>query len=158
MATITKIRPAAAGNLQGATAFGNMAVLHYTLECDSTGAPIGADSREPLKKDDVLRLGIIPAGFRIFDSLFITHKTMNGGGAKCGFIYMDGADDARVPHGTAMLHGNVNTAVQGKIRTGGFARSFATPKAAHLTFTVGEDNDKESFIEIFLFAMVEGAR
>jgi len=158
MATITKTAHTAAGNLQGSTAFGNMAVLRYVLETDSTGAPLGADSKEPLKKDDVVRLGILPAGFRIYDSLFIINKAMSGAGSKCGFIYTDGVDDARVPHGIAHLHGNLNTAAQGKIRTGGFATSFTPAKTAHVTFLVGDDNDKESFIEIFLFAIVEGAR
>jgi len=157
MATITNITPAHAGNLQGATAFGNLAVLRYVLQTDSTGALVGGDSNTPLKSGDVVRLGVLPAGFRIFDSMSIVNNNMTGGSAKVGFAYIDGIDDLRVPQNNGVFGNPIASNSHGKYRVGGSIASFALPKSAHIIFTVGEDNAKESLIEIFLYAIVEGA-
>jgi len=157
MAIISNISPATHGNLQGATAFGNLCVLRYVLKTNSLGALIGSDSRAPIKKDDVLRLGIIPAGFRIFDAMVIVNKPMTGGGAKVGFAYTDGVDHIGTPQIDGAFGNPVNSNAAGKYRVGGNRASFNLPKDAFLTFTAGDDNNQESLIEIFLYAIVEGS-
>jgi len=157
MATITNISPAASQNLQGATAFGNLAVLRYSVQTNAIGALVNSDSREPLQTDDVLRLGIIPAGFRIFDVMIIVNEVMTGGDAKVGFAYCDGVDVAETPQNSGIFGDPLATDSYGKYRVGGSVKSFVLPKNAFLTLTVGNDNDRKSWIEIFLYAIVEGS-
>ena len=97
MPTITKNRYQDSQNF-GQTPYGNLTVLEYGVTTTATGAVVGSDSTAAPLAGDVIRLGILPAGFRLHDSLTIVNDaftaTVTG---TLGFAYVDGVDSAVVP-------------------------------------------------------------
>ena len=90
------------GNRFGGVPYGNMAVEHYRIVAKENGAILGADAYEPPKANDVLVLGVLEQGFRLDDAQIIVKTAMSSGiTADVGFVYADGADDAKVPQDAA---------------------------------------------------------
>jgi hypothetical protein len=98
MATITKNQ--LGERMFGASlpVYGNLTGLRYTLETDATGAVSNSDSTTAVAISDVVKVGVIPAGFTILDLLAtITTAWTASVTAKIGFAYVDGEDSTAVP-------------------------------------------------------------
>lgn len=97
MATIRKF-VAGTDQFGGFSPFGNMTVLHFGYSTDATGAVISSDSTTRVASGDKIYVGEVPQGFSLCSVI---------GTAAVGFEYVDGKDDASVPHGadikTALL-------------------------------------------------------
>lgn len=81
----------------GVSPYGNLSAMCYPVITDDKGKWLDGDSAEPAASGDVLRLGIVPAGFRPLDALLCVNKAVTGLSGKVGFSYCDGEDDPDVP-------------------------------------------------------------
>jgi hypothetical protein len=138
MATVTKKRYQDAQNF-GMTAYGNVMALEYNVTTTATGAVVNSDSTAPVASGDVVRLGLLPAGFRLHDSLTIVSDAFTASvTGTLGFAYEDGVDDATVPQDADYFGAGVTIATAGRYpASNATVRPVTLPKAAWLTLTTG---------------------
>lgn len=161
MATITKKDTKNQAHRLGATPWGNAVALTYKLETNSAGAVIGSDAAQGSSTPigTVIRVGTIPAGFRLVDfkaaiaTAFTTNITLD-----VGFEYVDGVDDAGVPQDTDYFAaGAASTA--GVLRQATTNPQVTLPKDAYLIVTTAvAANAKAAAAEITIFATAEGVK
>ena len=98
MATITKNQLGERQFGDSLPVYGNLTGLRYTLETGSSGEVSNRDSTTAVAIADVVKIGVIPAGFTILDLLAtITTAWTASVTAKLGFAYVDGEDSTAVP-------------------------------------------------------------
>ncbi len=138
MPTITKNRYQDSQNF-GNTPYGNLTVLEYGVTTSATGAVIGSDSTAAVLSGDVIRLGVLPAGFRLHDSLTIVNDAFTASvTGTIGFAYMDGVDDATVPQDADYFGAGVAINTVGRYPASNTGVVPVTlPKDAWLTITTG---------------------
>ena len=68
MATITKLGIPDPSNQLGASPYGNLTAFRYVLKTVASGAVEGGDSTAAVGSGDTVKIGILPAGFRLIDS------------------------------------------------------------------------------------------
>lgn len=138
MATITKNRYQDSQNF-GQTPYGNLTTLEYSVTTASTGAVVGSDSTAAVASGDVIRLGILPAGFRLHDSLTIVSDAFTASvTGTLGFAYVDGVDSTAVPQDADYFGAAVAINTAGRYRASNTAVVPVTlPKDAWLTLTTG---------------------
>lgn len=91
MSTITQSQ--SAHNNLGITPYGNLTALHFVLETNATGAAINSSSTAAIAIGDVVRLGVLPAGFKLIDSQVVVQTGLTASvTGKLGFAYVDGVD------------------------------------------------------------------
>lgn len=158
MATITKVGHQEARNRLGSTPWGNLSALFYKLLTNSSGAVVGGDSSAAVASGDKVRIGILPAGFRLFDSELIIKTGMTATiTGKLGFEYVDGVDDSSVPQDDDYFGTGIALATAARVRNAAANTSVVLPKDAWLILTTAEANNaKVSEIEAIVFATSEG--
>ena len=157
MATITKNQKDPGVSL-GATPWGNLTALRYLVETNATGAVIGSNSTAAVGIGDVVRLGLLPAGFRFVDSEVIVATGMTATiTAKLGFAYADGVNDTDVPQDDDYFGAALNVATAARLRNATPNPSIPLPKEAWLTLITAEAaNAKASKVEVVIYAIAEG--
>lgn len=138
MATITKNRYQDSQNF-GQTPYGNLTTLEYNVRTAATGAVVGSDSTAAVASGDVIRIGVLPAGFRLHDSLTIVNDAFTASvTGTLGFAYMDGVDDATVPQDADYFNAAMAINAAGRYRAANTGVVPVTlPKDAWLTLTTG---------------------
>lgn len=157
MATITKTEKDARVRL-GSTPWGNLTALRYHLATNAAGAVIGGDRVAPVDSGDVIRIGPLPAGFRLVDSV-VTIKTGMSASVtgNLGFAYADGVDVPAVPQAANFFGAALNLASAARLRNATSNPSVVLPKDAWLTLTTGGANNvKASEIEVVVLGIAEG--
>ena len=156
MATITK-KPNPRIQV-GATPWGNAHGLQYTLATASNGSAIGADSSAAIASGDKVRLGRIPAGSTLLDSIvtvstgFTALVTGN-----IGFEYVDGVDSTAVPQDASYFGAAVALNTAGVYRKSTTTAPVTLPKDAWLTITTaGAANAKAARADVVLSVASEG--
>lgn len=157
MGTITKTDKDAGVRL-GSTPWGNLTALRYVLETNADGAVINSDSAAAVGAGDVVRVGPLPAGFRLIDSEVIVAVGMTATiTADLGFAYADGVDVAAVPQDADYFGAALNVAAAARLRNATANPSVTLPKDAWLTLTTAvAANAKASKLEFIVFGIVEG--
>lgn len=156
MATITKTQKDPRVSL-GSTPWGNLTALRYLLKTSATGAVLGSDSSAPVAANDVIRVGPLPAGFRLVDSLVIVSDAAAGLNGKIGFAYQDGKDDAKVPQDDDYFGAALNLATAARLRNATTNAPVTLPKDAYLILTTAAANNaKASRIDVVLTVASEG--
>ena len=143
----------------GATPWGNAHGLKYTLETGATGAALNADSTAAIAIADKVRIGVIPAGTTLLDSLAILSVAMTAAvTGKIGFEYVDGVDVAAVPQDDDyFLAAGQSLATAARLRNVTTNASVTLPKDAWLILTTaGAANAKASKLDFILFGVSEG--
>lgn len=137
MATITKKRLQDANNF--ASDCGNSVVQVYSLVTNSSGAVPGSDSASAIGNGDKVRIGILPAGLRLDDALFLVSDAFTAlVTADIGFEYMDGVDSTDVPQDADYFGTAITLHTQGRYPADNAAvRPVVLPKAAWLILTTG---------------------
>lgn len=158
MATITKLGVPSPANQLGASPYGNVTAFRYTLATNASGAVIGGDSTAAVASGDVVKIGILPAGFRLIDSEAIVKTGMTATvTASLGFAYADGVDSTAVPQSANYFGAGITVATAGRYRNATSNLSATLPKDAWLTMTTAvAANAKASEIEIIVFSINEG--
>lgn len=135
MATITKKRLQDSNNY--ADSAGNMTELEYNLTTTATGAAVGADSTSAIALGDKVRIGILPAGYRLRDALMIVSDAFTAAvTAKIGFEYMDGVDSTEVPQDDDYFGAAITLHTLGRFQcTNTAVRPVTLPKDAWLIVT-----------------------
>lgn len=138
MPTITKNRYQDSQNF-GQTPYGNLTVLEYGLTTNAAGAVVGSDSIAAPLAGDVIRLGILPAGFRLHDSLTIVNDAFTASvTGTLGFAYVDGVDSTVVPQDADYFNAAAAINTAGRYPASNTAVVPVTlPKDAWLTLTTG---------------------
>ena len=162
MANVNIKAATAAQNRLGNTPYGNLNALSYKVTTTSSGAVAGSDAVQTgtTAIGDVIRVGVLPAGQRLFDYT-ATIRTAMSASVTCsvGFAYCDGVDSTAVPQDAAYFAAAAtalsSAAVQRKSTT---TTAVTLPKDAYLTVTIaGAANAKASEIEFVVYSTTEGA-
>ena len=136
MPTITKNRYQDTQNF-GESPYGNLMVLEFNVTTAANGAVVSSNSNAAVLAADVIRVGLLPAGFRIYDSLTIVSDAFTASvTGSIGFAYEDGVDDATVPQDVDYFGAGVTLATAGRYRaSNNTVRPVTLPKPAWLTIT-----------------------
>lgn len=156
MPTITrKINPR---NHVGATPWGNAHGLQYVLQTAANGGAIGADSTSPILAADKVRLGRIPAGSVLLDSLVVISNGMTATiTGDLGFEYIDGVDSVIVPQDLQYFGAALPLATAARLRNATSKVPVTLPKDAWLVLTTAvATNAKASRIDVVLTIASEG--
>lgn len=139
----------------GGTPYGNRTVHKYQLDTNASGAAIGSTSTAALANGDKVRLGKIPVGFELHDSLSIVATAFTAAVVgKLGFEYVDGVDDANVPQDDDYFNAALALNAAGRYRASNAAvRPVTLPKDAYLILTLGGANNAKA---ASLDVLVEG--
>ena len=143
----------------GATPWGNAHGLKYTLETNTAGAAIGSDSTAAIASGDKVRIGVIPAGTSLLDSLAILSVAMTASvTGKIGFEYVDGVDSTSVPQDDDyFLAAGQSLATAARLRNATTNAAVTLPKDAWLILTTaGAANAKASKLDFIVFGASEG--
>ena len=143
----------------GATPWGNAHGLKYPLETGATGAALNADSTAAIAIADKVRIGVIPAGTTLLDSLAILSVAMTAAvTGKIGFEYVDGIDVTAVPQDDDyFLAAGQSLATAARLRNATTNAVVTLPKDAWLILTTaGAANAKASKLDFILLGASEG--
>ena len=157
MATITQSQ--SAHNNLGITPYGNLTALHFVLETNATGAAINSNSTAAIAIGDVVRLGVLPAGFKLTDSQVVVQTGLTAAvTGKLGFAYVDGVDVVGVAaqdddyFGTGLV-----LSAAARLRNATSNSAVTLPKDAYLTLTTaGAANAKAARVEVTVLGIVQG--
>jgi len=117
---------------------GNQAIAVFTLEVNASGVLVSSDLATALQIADVVRVGVLPAGFKIVDALFIVSDAFTAlVTADIGFAYVDGVDSTAVPQDADYLGSAIALNAQGRYPADNVAVKPETlPKDAYVTLTM----------------------
>jgi hypothetical protein len=156
MATITQSQ--SAHNNLGITPYGNLTALHFVLETNATGAAINSNSTAAIALGDVVRLGVLPAGFKLIDSQVVVQTGMTASvTGNLGFAYTDGVDVAATPQDVDYFGAALALSSAARLRNATANAAVVLPKDAYLTLTTaGAANAKASRVEVTVYGIVQG--
>jgi hypothetical protein len=157
MGTITKSDNDARVRL-GSTPYGNVASFVYILETNAAGAVIGSDTATAVQIGDVVRIGLLPAGFRLIDSHVIVNTALTADvTGDVGFQYADGVDDTEVPQQDDYFGAALVLSSAARLRNVTANTTVVLPKPAWLIVTTaGAANVKASKVEVVVTGIAEG--
>lgn len=157
MATITRKRnPLMFG---GASPFGNLSALAFSLATTAAGAVIDSNSTTAVASGDVIELGLLPSGMRLDDAQVIITTAMSATvTGSLGFKYADGVDSTEVPQDAAYFINVGALSSAARLRANG-TKLITLPKDAILTLTTGgAANAKASDIKVVVSGELTGPR
>lgn len=135
MATITK-KKILNQNQHGGVPYGNLTRLSFRFQTNASGYFLDSDTpAAAVGISDKVRLGLLPAGMRLEDSLAIVSDAFTATAtAKIGFEYVDGVDSTTVPQDDDYFHAALAYNAVGRTRANNTAVAPVTlPKDAYLT-------------------------
>jgi len=122
----------------GGVPYGNTTTLEFDMNTTS-GVVDDSNVATAVQIDDVIEIGVLPAGFRIMDALIIISAVYTASSTfTIGFAYVDGVDDANVPEDADYF--TADLAADSAARTPADNTAVAPielPKAAYLTIDNG---------------------
>jgi len=138
MSTVTKkdVKRAMVGI---GAAYGNAWRHVYSFVTNSSGVMTDSDQTTAVANGDKVRVGILPAGLELMDSLAIVSDAFAGSTtANIGFEYVDGVDDSDVAQDADYFNAALATSSAGRTRAANTAvKPVVLPKDAYLILTVG---------------------
>lgn len=158
MATITKKKILAQAQI-GGVPYGNKTVLNYNLTTNAVGAFVDSDVATGIALGDVVRLGVIPAGTRMYDSQVIVSDAFSAlVTANLGFQYVDGVDSAAVPQSATYFGTGLVLNAVGRLRNATTNAPITLPKDAYLiATTAGAANAVVGVADVFIEGVLTGA-
>lgn len=159
MATITKTAKDSRVSL-GSTPWGNFTALPYKLQTSATGAVLGSDSTAAVASGDKIRVGLIPAGFRLVDSDVIVSDAFTAAvTANVGFEYADGVDDSSAPQSATYFGAALAVNATGRLRNTTTNAPVVLQKDAWLIVTTGgAAHNTAAIADIVLYGINEGVK
>lgn len=146
------------GRSFGDVPYGNLSHLPFLLKTNSSGGALNADSAAALANGDKVKLILLPAGFKLVDSVFAVPTAFTASvTAKLGFEYTDGVDDAAVPQDDDYFGTGVAINATGVYRKSAATAPVVLPKPAWLILTTGgADNAKVAHLEGSIIGELQG--
>lgn len=156
MATITQSQ--SAHNNLGVTPYGNLTALHFVLETNATGAAINSNSATAIALGDTVRLGVLPAGFKLVDSQVVVQTGMTAAvTGKLGFAYVDGVEGIAIQQDDDYFGTGLVLSAAARLRNATSNSAVTLPKDAYLTLTTaGAANAKAARVEVTVLGIVQG--
>lgn len=134
----------------GGTPYGNVTAHRYTLDTDATGVLVDSSQATAIAAGDVVRLGILPAGTELHDSLTVISVVLAGATA-IGFEYIDGVDDAVVPQDDDYFNAAADISAQGRVVADNVAVApVVLPKDAYLILTVAAAQTAAGVVDVIV--------
>lgn len=114
----------------------------YTFETNSSGVFVDSDQTTAVIQTNVVRLGLLPAGLELHDSLSIVSNAFTAATTcKLGWQYADGVDVTATPQDDDYFSASVATNALGRYLADNTAsRPVKLPKEAYLIMTVAGAN------------------
>lgn len=158
MATITRKKIASQKQF-GGVPYGNKTVLDFNLTTNAVGAFTESDVATGIASGDVVRLGILPAGFKIDDSQVIVSDAFSASvTANLGFAYVDGVDSASVPQSATYFGSALALSSVARLRNATTNGPITLPKDAYLIATTGgAANAVVGVADVFIEGVLTGA-
>ena len=158
MATITKNQLGERTFGASLPVYGNLTGLRFNLTTDSTGAVTGSDSTTAVAAGDTVRVGIIPAGFTIYDlQVIISNAWSSSVTCKVGFAYVDGTDVTATPQDDDyFIPASQSLATAALVRKTATTAPVTLPKDAWLTVTTAGAAAAEASVTDFVVIGVQG--
>ena len=130
----------------GGVPYGNKTVLPFTFETNASGVYVNSNQATAVAIGDVVRIGVLPAGMRLDDSLAIVSNAFTAlSTAKVGFAYVDGDDDTAVPQDDDYFNAALALNAAGRTRANNTAvRPVTLPKDAYVILTIAGANLAEA--------------
>lgn len=160
MANVTKKQLAQELQFGSGAPYGNYTGLHFTFETNASGVYVNSDQTTAVVQTNVVRIGILPAGFRMDDYLAIISDAFTGSAtADIGWAYVDGVDVTATPQDADYF--DAALALDGTTRTRGLnlaVRPVKLPKDAYLTLTIaGADLAAVGVLDIIVYGVLNAA-
>lgn len=135
MATATKKNIKNDPAFLGGVPYGNLSVLSFPFEVNSSGIFVDSDQTTAIADGDIIRLGILPAGLEIVDYMANIYDTFASSTTMAiGFKYVDGVDSAAVPEDADYFCAATTMATAARLRmTNTAITKVKLPKDAYLT-------------------------
>ena len=133
--------------------YGNSWVNKYTFETNSSGVFVDSDQTTAVIQTNVVRLGLLPAGLELYDSLSLVSGAFSGSTTcKLGWQYADGVDVTATPQADDYFSASVATNAQGRYLANNLAsRPVKLPKDAYLIITVaGADHASVGVMDVIV--------
>ena len=158
MATITKKKVLNQKQF-GGTPYGNKATLEFNLTTNAIGAFADSDVATAVQSGDKIRLGVLPAGFRLEDSEVIVSDAFTAAvTANLGFEYVDGVDSTAVPQSATYFGSALALSSVARLRNATTNAPVTLPKDAYLILTTGgAANAVVGVADIFIEGVLTGA-
>lgn len=136
MPTFTK-RESYERRLTGAPYGDTVALDGYNMTTNASGVVQGSDAGSTaLIINDIVRLGIIPAGTRLLDYIGIISDAFSASSTfNLGFAYVDGVDSPAVPQNASYFAAGASLATAGLLRKTTTTPPVTLPKDAYLILT-----------------------
>ena len=126
----------------GGVPYGNATALTFQFATNASGVFVDSDLATAVASGDKVRLGVLPAGMKLIDALFIVSDAFTAlVTADIGFEYVDGVDSTAVPQDADYFGTAIALHTQGRYPADNAAVSVVTlPKDAYLILTTGGAN------------------
>lgn len=136
MATLTRKR-IVDKSVNVSAPYGNLLSFLFTMALSAAGVYTDSDKKTAVGIGDVIRVGILPAGFRIQNAIIAISAAFTATSKfKIGFAYVDGVDSATVPQSDTYFSTLLDAPTVGRSGiTTGTSRPVTLPKDAYLIIT-----------------------
>lgn len=144
---------------QFAAPYGNAFRGEFRYQTNASGVALNTDLATAVQVNDVVRIGILPAGLRLHDALAIVSDAFAASTtADIGFAYVDGVDSTAVPQDGDYFHAALATSSAGRTRaTNTGAAPVRLPKDAYLTITrKGAADSAAGILDVLVEGVLEG--
>lgn len=133
MTTVTKKRLPQVQ--QHAAPYGNKFGQVFRYQTNASGVALDSDLATAVQVNDVVRIGILPAGLEIYRGEAVVSDAFAASTtADIGFAYVDGVDSTDVPQDADYFHAALDTAATGRTASKAIA-PVRLPKDAYLIVT-----------------------
>ena len=156
MATVTKKR---LGKAQQFTApYGNKFAQAFNYTTTAAGVFADSDLATAVQVNDVVRIGLLPAGLELHDALAIVSDAFAASTtADIGFLYADGVDSSAVPQNAAYFHAALATSSTGRTRATAVNAPVRLPKDAYLVVTrKGAADSAVGILDVIVEGILQG--
>jgi len=139
--------------------WGNAWCQKYHYETNSSGVYVNSDLTTAPQVDDVIRLGILPAGLEIFDLQMIISDAFAGSTtADFGFLYVDGVDVTATPQAVDFFAVDMATSSTAVLRKTAVAAPITLPKDAYLVMTrEGAADSAAGIMDVVVWGLWHGS-
>lgn len=158
MATVTKKRLNQAQ--QFTACYGNKFAQVFRFETNASGVCVDSSQATAVQVNDIVRIGILPAGLELHDALAIISDAFAASTtADLGFAYVDGVDSTAVPQDADYFFAALATSAVGRTRANNTAVApLRLPKDAYLILTrKGAADSAAGIVDVVVEGLLTGA-
>lgn len=158
MATVTKKYIRSEQGYSGPT--GNTWRKVFSYVTNASGVATDTDLATAVQVNDVVRIGVLPAGLELHEGLAIVSDAFAATTtAKIGFAYVDGVDSTAVPQDDDYFFATLATSAAGRTYSANTAvRPVTLPKDAYLILTrTGAADSAVGILDVVVTGINRGA-